>query len=313
MRISSILPGTLVLVLAFAACENSGFGPTDDSDPDPTEITNVDSTAAPVTSFLLTDAPFPFDNVARVDVYVVSIAVAENADTGTAQTSLITVLSPRERFELITLQGGATASLGDTVITPSVIRSLRLTIDTDSSSITMIDGTVLTGGSSPGIRWQGSGMLPLNALVHEPVEISDTGAVVVVDFDVGESFHPDGPDSLGGTTGFWFEPRIRAVNSAVSGAISGRIVSANDSLPVANVTVRAVLGNAGWPENTWSTMSNSRTDGNGEFRIAYLWPRTYIIAVDPAAGSPFDSLRIAEVTVHAGDEIQLGDLELQSH
>ena len=283
-----------LFALSLGACENSG----------------VDPTAAPVTSVLLTDAPFPFDRVARVDVYVVSLQAAENADTGAAQAGLVAIVAPRRRFNLLELQAGATVSLGDTTIPAALFRSVKLTIDTDSSSVTMRDGSVLTGTTTPGVNWQGSGEIPLNALVHDFVEITDTGAVVVIDFDLGNSFLPWGADTIGGATGFLFTPHIRAVNSAESGSVSGIVVAADDGAPIPGVAVRAIQGNPDWPENTWSTLSSGNTDANGEFRLAYLWPRTYIMAVDAPRGSPFDSVRVANVAVNAGDEISLGTLAL---
>jgi hypothetical protein len=296
LRTTGIL--TLFSVLALSACSDTA-----------SELTEPPSASAPVTSVLLTDAPFPFDRIERVDVYIVAIHAAENADTGASQSGLITVVSPRQRFDLLSLQGGATASLGDTTLPAAVLRSVRVTIDTDSSSMTMNDGSVLTGTSWPGINWQGTGEKQLNALVHEPVEISDTGAVVVIDFDVGRSFLPAGTDTTRGSTGFLFIPYIRAVNSAATGSITGIVV--NDSgTPVPDATVRVLQGDPAMPENTWGFMSSGRTDSAGGFRVAYLWPRTYLVTVDAPYGSPFTSAVIPNVAVSSGGEAALGTVQL---
>nr|NIM47985.1 DUF4382 domain-containing protein [Gemmatimonadales bacterium] len=281
MRSMTNMPPALFAALAVAAC-----GSTEPQ--------------GGLTSVLLTDSPFPYHEVARVDIYVVRIQASEQADTGlfagdTLQTGLRTIVEPRERYNLLELQGGATAYLGDGELPASVYRGVRLTIDTDSSSFTLEDGRVLTGESNPGIYWQFAGEIGLNAFVHEPVEVADTGAVVVIDFDVGRSFIPLGVDTTAGRA-FLFIPYIRAVNSAGTGAVGGTAVGPAGE-PIADATVSVLQGNPGLPENTWSLMSSGKTDAQGDFLIPYLWPRSYILAVDAYQGSGYGSARVFDVVV----------------
>ncbi|NIM49558.1 MAG: DUF4382 domain-containing protein [Gemmatimonadales bacterium] len=288
----------LLSALSVAACSDST---------EPTETS--------LTSVLLTDAPFPYDRVARVDVYIVRIMASEKADTGSnvedsTQTGLRTIVEPNQRYDLLTLQGGRTAPLGDANLPATVYRSVRLTMSTDSSSITLKDGTVLTGASSPGVAWQGEGVISLNAVVHEPVEIADTGAVIVIDFDVGRSFIPVGADTVGGSTGFLFIPYIRAVNSAGTGSISGAVVGADQGGPIPGAAIRVFLGDPAMPENTWALMSSGKADAVGSFQIGYLTPRTYIIRVDAPASSAYGHAVVPAVVVTAGQETSVGTVTL---
>src|SRR2546426_3819979 len=55
----------------------------------------------PTAKILLTDAPFPFDSVQSVQVYIVSIAVSTHPDTGTSADSMhwVTVAAPHRSEE----------------------------------------------------------------------------------------------------------------------------------------------------------------------------------------------------------------------
>ena len=64
----------------------------------------------PMAKVLLTDAPFPFDSVQSVQVYIVSIALSTHPDTGTSADSMhwVTVAAPHRQIDLLTLQQGLT-------------------------------------------------------------------------------------------------------------------------------------------------------------------------------------------------------------
>jgi len=70
------------------------------------------------TKVLLTDAPFPYDQVSRVDVYIEQVAASTQPDTGgnagdSLQTGLHTIVEPRKAFNLLTLSNGTVDNLGD--------------------------------------------------------------------------------------------------------------------------------------------------------------------------------------------------------
>ena len=107
-----------------------------------------------LTTVELTDSPFPYDSVARVDIYIVSIAVRNEPDTSSTGTGWITVAEPNARFDLIGLSGGVTDTLGSSVVPPGNYGAVRMIIDTDSSYVTSV-----TGQRIP-VSWQSSAGRP---------------------------------------------------------------------------------------------------------------------------------------------------------
>ncbi len=271
--------------------------------------TGVDGLARP-TTVELTDSPFPYDSVARVDIYIVSIAVRNDPDTSGTAAGWITVAEPRARFDLIALSGGVTDTLGASVVPPGSYRAVRMVIDTDSSSITAVTGAKLP------IDWQSSAGRPaLYALVEDSIGIPEAGTSVVIDFDVGRSFLA-ARDLLGcggRCDGFIFSPVFRAVNRYATGAVSG--VVTGDSLasyasPIDRVTITVYSGDPARGIDEWWVRATGRTDASGRFRIAYLLPGTYILRADAPRGSPYTAGVRANVVVTAGDEVVNQDITL---
>ena len=93
------------------------------------------------TQVFLIDAPFPYDQVDRVDVYIVRVAAGTSADT--TDTGLGVIATPHRAYNLLALGNGAAAKLGEGVLLSGQYVQFLITIDADSSSITLKDGTVL--------------------------------------------------------------------------------------------------------------------------------------------------------------------------
>jgi uncharacterized protein DUF4382 len=305
MPATRFIPFVAALVLA-AACSDSGS-----QDPGGEGSTRV----------LLTDAPFPFDRVARVDVYIVSVSGSLSPDTSAAG-SFVTLAEPHRRINLLALQDGASDELGSLDLPPGVITAVRLIIDTDSSSLTLKDGTVLTGESSPGIAWQSSAGRPvLNALIHEQIQVPNTGGTVVIDFDVGKAFiTPQEIDPASTDEGFIFSPVVRAADGTRTGSIVGVVRSGG--APVEDASLRLYLGNPADPENTWSVLGTAHTSAAGSFTFSYVtrsdyWTGlpahqadTYIVAVDPPSALGAGRVLTPDVSVTAGQETDLGTIAL---
>src|SRR6266511_2427441 len=233
------------------------------------------NSAGPSAKVLLTDDPFPFDSVQSVQVYIVSIALSTHPDTGTSADSMqwVTVAAPHRQVDLLTLQQGLTDSLGAGPVTVDQYKAVLVTINVDSSA-----GIRFTNGSQAVVRWNGSGQESYASFVEAPIDIPDTGAVIVIDFDVGRSF----VYNQLGDGAFDFFASIRAVNRGATGNIAGTVTndaSAGPVGPVANATVSAW---GGGPSN-WYILSTGKTDAAGHYRLAYLLPGTYIVGVDPPA------------------------------
>jgi hypothetical protein len=244
---------------------------------------------------LMTDAPFPFDTVQGVDVYVVSIAASTQPDTGSSADSMqwVTITEPRQRINLLTLQQGTTALLGEGEVPADQYRAVRVIIDTDSSEIRFTDGSAAL------VHWGGAGQQAIHAFVEAAVAVPEEGAEIVIDFDVGRSFHYNDL----GDGGFNFFPWIRAVNKAATGSIAG-IVRSDSSGGGPGPIVHATVSAWGASQDTWQILSTGTTDAAGHYRLAYLLPGTYIVGVDPPASSSFSSSLDSNVAVARGVETQ---------
>ena len=272
---------------------------------------------------LLIDAPFPYDSVARVDIYVMSVSASLATDTSASAPagSFSTLATPGRRINMLGLQNGVSDQLGAVTLPNGAVKAVRMVIDTDSSSITLKDGTVLTGRSSPGIQWQSSAGRPtLEALIHEQILVPDSGATIVIDFDVGKSFiTPQEINAASTDRGFIFSPVLRAADGARTGSVAGIVrAHAESGAPVKDASLRLYLGTPGTPENTWSMLATAKTDASGAFKFSYVtrsswWAaiaaqagKKYIIAADPPRASGLGRSIVPNLSVSAGVETNAG-------
>jgi hypothetical protein len=239
----------------------------------------------PMTNVLLTDAPFPFDTVQSVNVYVISVSVSTQADTGGSADSMswVTVTEPHRQINLLALQQGDTALLGGGEIPAGQYRAVRLILDGDSSNIRYKNGSLAQ------VNWGGAGRQAIHAFVEAAVDVGAQGTDIVIDFDVGRSF-----DYYSGV--FNFLPWIRAVNRVETGNIAGVVSGPGGA--VAGATVSAW---GGGPSN-WYIFSTGVTDASGHYRLAYLLPGTYIVGVDAPASSNLAAALDSNVAVNKGFE-----------
>lgn len=265
----------LAVATVAVACYEDDSGPTTTQSPSATKV-------------LLTDAPFPFDTVDSVNVYVISVSVSTQADTGGSADSMswVTVTSPHRQINLLELQQGDTALLGAGDIPAGQYRAVRLILNGDSSSIRFKDGSLAR------VHWGGSGNQAIHAFVQAAVAVGAQGTDIVIDFDVGRSFHYNDL----GDGAFNFVPWIRAVNRAETGNIAGVVTGPGGAVNGATVSAWG-----GGPSN-WYIYSTGVTDTGGHYRLAYLLPGTYIVGVDPPSGSSFGAALDSNVAVNKGFE-----------
>jgi len=220
----------------------------------------------------MTDAPFPFDSVTGVNLYIDSIEASTAADsTGYTQPggAFAGIAGPHRAVNLLDFTQGSTDLLGQGTLQAGQYQSVRVTIDVDSSSV------VWSGGILKPVHWGGSGRIQLYAVVEPAFSVADSGADLILDFDVGRSFAYNVP--VAGE--FDFLPYLRAVNSAETGTIAGTV---RDTLtpgmpqPVANADVDVIRQSDG------GLVATGRTDAAGHYVVAFLPPDAYSVqAVQP--------------------------------
>jgi Domain of unknown function (DUF4382)/Carboxypeptidase regulatory-like domain len=277
------LARTAAALLALLGCstyETGPAGPVDDGK----------------TAVFLTDAPFPFDRIQRVDIHIDEIALSPQADTSEGLPTWVTVAQPDQTFNLLDLQNGTTALLGEANVPPGQYRAVRVVFDPDRSSMTDRDG------GHPAIDWQAKGDAPsLFSMVEEPMAIDENGEDIVIDFDVGRSFLPDSSSG-----GFLFIPFLRAITRAGSGGIEGIVVHAESGDPISLAAV-----SVHYAFDTTSALgplvATSRTDESGAFKASFLRPGRYTVMPEDLERRITGPARTVEV--RAGETAQAGEFE----
>jgi hypothetical protein len=284
--------GAILPVLAAAALLAGGGCYRDDAAP-----TSVVRDRKALTRVLLTDAPFPYDRVASLNIHVVRIDVSADLDTSwSVRWELIA--EPRKSFNLLELQQGATAFVGEGELPAGRYHLIRMTIDTSLSSI------VWNTGGKARINWQNysaSREMPLHAFVQYPVDVRTEGADIVLDFDVGRSFLYE----FYATNEFALQPRLRAINSAATGAIVGTVTSdyTGERRPVKNagitVYAEACTASQSAPPDPSCVVSSGRSDAVGNYKVAFVPAGTYHVWIEQPDIPLLDPVVTANVRVTA--------------
>jgi hypothetical protein len=153
----------------------------------------------------LTDAPFPYDSVKSVDVFVVRVDAKTSAtdsaeaaqgagDDGKDKGGWTTIAEPKAKIDLLTLRDGKTTNLGQKAVPAGTYKGFRLIIDPAQSSVTLKNGTVLTATSEPGIKFPSADRSGIKVNLDRDVRVGkDSTSAMVIDFDVAESFVMRGP------------------------------------------------------------------------------------------------------------------------
>jgi hypothetical protein len=225
------------------------------------------------TRVFITDAPFPFDTVGSVTIYVTKIEACACLDTTNQTGTWVTIATPNKSFDLLTLQQGARAFVGQGTIEAGKYAAIRMTIDADQSSIKYLDG------SSATVIWPNSGSVVLYAAIEDPLAVSATGSEIVIDFDVGRSFLYD----FTGHKDFQMQPSLRAVNIAATGSIAGTVTGPDvegNQAPIENANISVYRGNPNLPAATWSVWATGRTDPQGHYQVSFLEAGSWIVQAE---------------------------------
>lgn len=249
----------------------------------------------------LTDAPFPFSQVADVDVYVVRVDARQTnaTDEEAADESSegwLPVATPNALINLLDLGSGKTMNLGAATLRTGTYNSFRLILDTDKSSITLKDG------SKPPIFFPSAGHSGIKVVLDEPIHLTENGSVTTLDFDIGRSFVMRGNNPA---NGFNFKPVIHAIAQDITGSVTGSVRANTATGPgVSGATVEVLTaGSLLTDSDPTHVVRTATTDANGNFRIAFLLPGTYVLRATPSAASGFKpALLSGGLTIATGTE-----------
>jgi hypothetical protein len=250
----------------------------------------------------MTDAPFPFSQVSRVDVFVVRVdaSKAEPTDAAASDASVqdgwTTVATPNTSINLLDLGDGKTTNLGATTLATGTYNGFRLIIDPSKSSMTLTDGT------QPAIAFPSAGHSGIKVKLDQPISLTENGSVMTLDFDVGRSFVMRGNDAK---NGFNFKPVIRAVAEDITGSVTGSVhANSATGAAVPDATVEVLTaGSLVTDADPTHIVRTTSTDASGNFRIAFLLPGTYVLRATPPTASGFKpALLPGGLTITTGTE-----------
>jgi uncharacterized protein DUF4382/carboxypeptidase family protein len=253
--------------------------------------TPVSAPPRPLITVRLTDAPFPYDSLHSVTIYVVRIEASADQDTS-GGGHWVTITEPRKGFDLLALQQGTTALLGAGEMPAGQYHAVRMTIDSSLSSITWNDAA---HHPAP-VNWHGWSVI--YAYIEYPVNVATQGGDVVLDFDVGRSFLYN----YYGTNEFDFTPNLRAINAAAAGAIAGTVTqdSGGKQSPVPNAQVSVFATYPGQPDSIGYLEATGRSDQAGHYQVGFLPPGRYFVKIEEPFIPSLQSVITANVEVRAG-------------
>ena len=250
-------------------------------------------------SVRITDAPSDYFDSAVVYIGEVAIIPDEGEP--------VIVSEEGGRFDLLDLQNGVTASLGELDIEPGDYLQLRLIVDSAyvglAGDLEFNDGTTerslrVPSGAQTGIK------INLDAADGDDqnpgVTIAAGETVLVVDFDVEKNFVFQGnPDTPAGLNGVMFTPTLRAVVTDIAGSISGTVLDGGGS-PVVGATVLADLTTSEALEALQTTEASAVTDSAGAYTVMFLAPGEY----DVRAAFGSDTTTAAAVEVGESEDVE---------
>lgn len=277
-------PVALLLLLVSTSCDDLSIG---------TSSSTGSSSGTGSMEVLLHDNPADYDEL-WIDVQRVEVNNVQDPDTG-----WVAISEPQQRYNLLELVNGAQEFLGEAELDEGTYRQIRLILGDDNELVVNGEAYPLKTPSA-----QNSGLkLNIDAEIQEGMSYT-----LHIDFDASRSIvvRGNGRDQGNGNgngngngfaSPYLLKPVLRAYTEMEAGTVSGVVVPAET-----NPWIYAIAEE--------DTLSSTRAEENtGEFRLMGLPENTYTISVEPAEDD-YEPLEIPDVEVTAGEDTDLGEIEL---
>lgn len=244
----------------------------------------------------LTDAPAA---LASAQVQIKQIYLTGGADSA---SSRVVLFDGDQTYDLLDLQSGLTADLANISIPAGTYGQLRLVVG--DVSLTTLDGqTYSTADGSLKCPSCSQSGLKIN-LPHGALDLTSPAEVVVLDFDVAQSF-----GHKAGMSGNWvMHPVINASDLEVTGSIAGTVALA-DSVALPDCGGDSVQLSAFQPTATSAALNLTGTvDATGKLLFPFVPAGDYTMAQDSVVFANGDVLRFtaaatpAQLSVTSGSE-----------
>jgi hypothetical protein len=236
------------------------------------------STSDARVTVLLTDAPHEY-----LESAVVTIGRIELRQAGGPPVEITT---DGGMWDLLQLQNGVTAALGEATIEPGRYLEMRMIVS--EAVVTLKDGFTFTDGSAtknlavPSGAASGIKVKLRSSRSGAPagIEIRPGETSLVIDFDVSQNFRIQGnPNSPAGIRGFLFKPVLRVEVEDLAGSIAGS-VSAPAEVEVEGLTVTATRVDAEPDDAVITTLVRE----DGTFKLHFVAAGSYNVTVAAPAG-----------------------------
>ncbi|MEN6456185.1 MAG: DUF4382 domain-containing protein [Prolixibacteraceae bacterium] len=220
-------------------------------------------------SMLLTDAPFPGDQVAEANIVIDRIEIRKDKDPEVGDTAEFFLVSEElQEFNLLDLRNGITSQIGEAELEAGIYDQIRLHIVEANIVLNDEENTVfdlkIPSGTSSGLK--------INIVNGLEVTGGSTNTLIL-DFDVSKSFVVQGnAKAAKGIKGFIFKPVIRATVDDLAGAIDGIVATGEANTALPNVPVEIL-------QDT-TVVSTAITDEKGYYAVIGLLPGQYWIRID---------------------------------
>ena len=213
----------------------------------------------------MTDAPGPYTAV-YIDLQGIEI-------TGNGNATILNIHPGI--YNLLNFSNGMDTLVATGSLYLDKVEQIRLILGPNNSVFT---GSVTYPLSTPSAQQSG-----LKLQVHQTLQ-AGVAYYVLLDFDANQSIVSDG------NGGYSLKPVIRTIETAMSGAIQGKL-----SHPGVMANITATSGG-----NSYSTVP----DSNGNFILKGLPAGTYSVSISPMP--PYNSVTLNNVNVTIGNTTTLG-------
>jgi hypothetical protein len=218
-----------------------------------------------------TDAPLDHSMVTDARIWVNKLTIHTDAD---ADSGFLTVYdgAPIE-LNLLHLNDGVVQTLAQHDLPPGAYRQLRLYVA--HARLVLVNGNVYTTEAGnltmPSLAQSG-----FKVFIDPPIEIvSAVSRTLLLDFDLGKTFHPiPNNDPLNATT-YSLQPVIHAANVSTSGEFHGVVTSSDGQggfTPVDQATVYVLPPGE---MDIANSVASTATTSTGHYSVLGLSPGTY--------------------------------------
>lgn len=244
----------------------------------------------------LTDAPADYLESAVVEISRIELLPLDGSER-------IVITDAAGTYDLLTLQNGVTADLGETSIPAGTYHELRMVVE--NAELTLKDGYEFEAGGSTQTLHVPSGsesgikvkLRTADGDEQAGIEIRPGETVLVVDFDVSQNFVIQGDaETPAGIKSYSFTPVLRAIVRDVAGSIAGS-VTAPAGVVVEGLQVSATREGAAADE---APVATALVGADGTFLIPFIAPGTYDVTVAAPEGHAANTI---QVVVGEGEDV----------